>query len=270
VRTVADTRTRATGHGADAFELAARAGFVARGVVYVVIGILAIELATGSAGKPADQRGALQAIAAQPFGKVLLALVAAGLAFYACWRFVRAARGRGREQRDSGFDRVAAGASGVAYAVTCAIAVKILAGSSQGASSPKKEASGVFGWPGGTWLVGLAGVILIGVALYQLYRGLSTEFLEDGKTEQMSPAGRRAYEIAAIFGHVARAVAFGLTGVFLIRAAVEYDPSKAVGLDGALTKLAHASYGPALLGVVAAGLIAFGLYSVADARYRKV
>jgi hypothetical protein len=71
------------------------------------------------------------------------------------------------------------------------------------------------------------------------------------------------------FGHLARMIVFGLVGVFLIRAAID-DPNRAVGLDGALAKLEHNSYGPFLLGVVAAGLIAFGLYSLSDARYRRI
>ena len=253
----------------DAFRWLARAGFAARGIVYVIIGILAIKLALGSGGTSANQQGALRAIADQPFGKVLLILVAIGLGGYSLWRLARAAIGHGPEGSDSGFDRVAAFASGVVYAGLCAIAVEILLGSGSSGGAHKTTA-GVFGWPGGTWLVGIAGVVLIGVGLYQGYRGISKDFLADSKTEQMSARTRRWIEWIGTFGHLARMVVFCLVGVFLIKAAIDFNPDKAVGLDGALAKVDHASYGPFLLGLVAAGLIAFGTYSLSDARFRRI
>jgi hypothetical protein len=128
----------------------------------------------------------------------------------------------------------------------------------------------VLDWPAGPWLVGGAGAILVGAALYQGYKGLSQSFLDDSKTEQMSRGGLRVFTTVGVVGHVARMVVFGLVGYFLIKAAVEYAPSQAVGLDGALARLQHQPYGPILLGVVAAGLVAFALYSIADARYRRI
>jgi hypothetical protein len=253
----------------DLFRWLARAGFAARGVVYVIMGILAVKLATSSSGTSANQQGALRTIAQQPFGKVLLILVAIGLGGYSLWRLARALLGHGPEGSDSGFDRVAAFASGVVYAGLCAIAVEILLGSG-GSGGAQKTTAGVFGWPGGTWLVGIAGVVLIGVGLYQGYRGISKDFLEDSKTEQMSARTRRWVEWIGTFGHLSRAVVFSLVGIFLIKAAIDYNPDKAVGLDGALSKVDHASYGPFLLGLVAAGLIAFGTYSLSDARFRRI
>ena len=254
------------------FEFLARTGFVARGVIYGVIGILAVKLAVGAGGKTTNQNGALQTIAHQPFGKVLLILVAVGLAGYALWRLLRALLGHGPEGSDSGFDRLAAFASGVAYALICAVAVRILLGSGGGSSSgnANKATAGVFGWPAGTWIVGIAGAVFIGVAIYQGYRGISHDFLDDSKTEEMSPRVRRWIKWIGTFGHVARMVVFGLVGIFLIKAAIDYNPDKAVGLDGALAKLAHHSYGPVLLGLVATGLLAFALYSLSDARYRRI
>jgi hypothetical protein len=253
------------------FELLARAGFVARGLIYGIVGILAVKLALGAGGNTVSQNGALETIARQPFGKVLLILVAIGLGGYALWRLFRALLGHGPEDSDSAFDRVVALASGLVYAGLCAIAVEILLGSGgNGSGSAHKTTAGVLGWPGGTWLVGIAGAVLIGVGLYQGYRGLSREFLEDSKTEEMSPMVKRWIEWIGTFGHLARMVVFGLVGVFLIKAAIDFNPNKAVGLDGALAKLAQASYGPFLLGIVAAGLIAFGVYSLSDARYRRI
>jgi Domain of Unknown Function (DUF1206) len=251
------------------FEVLSRAGFVARGVIYGLIGVLAIKLALGNGGSP-SQQGALKTIAHQPFGKLLLIATAIGLGGYALWRFVRAALGHGPEGADSAFDRIAAFASGLAYAGLCVLAIEILLGSGGGSRSTHKTAAGALGWPGGTWLVGVAGAVLIGVALYQGYRGVTKDFLKDSKTEEMSFAVRRWIEWIGAFGQLARMVVFGLVGVFLIKAAVDYSPSNAVGLDGALAKLAHASYGPFLLGIVAAGLVAFGVYSLSDARYRRI
>lgn len=247
------------------FEWLARAGFVARGAVYLVIGILAINLATGSGSANPSQQGAMKTVAAQPFGRVLLIFIAAGLAGYASWRLVRALRGA-----DHGLDRVAALTSGVVYAGLCALAVEILLGADGGSGNAKSTTAGVLGWPAGTWLVGIAGAIFVGVGLYQGRRGVSKDFLDDSKTEEMSSSMRTWIASLGMVGYLARMVVFVLVGIFLIRAAVDYNPDKAVGLDGALAKVGHASYGPLLLGVVAAGLIAFGVYSLADSRYRRI
>ena len=253
-----------------AFEALARCGFVARGLIYGIIGLLAVKLALGIGGKVTDQKGALRTIAHQPLGSVLLGLVAVGLGGYALWRLSHAALGYGSEKNDSTFDRLAALGSGVVYGVLCAIAVQFLLGSQSSSSSPHEAAAGVLGWPAGTWLVGLAGAVMIGIAGYQGYRGVTTDFLKDSKTEEMSPAVRTWVKWIGTWGHLARMVVFGLVGVFLIKAAVDFNPNKAVGVDGALAKLANSSYGPYLLGLVAAGLIAFAVYSFSDARYRRI
>jgi Domain of Unknown Function (DUF1206) len=264
---------RSTTHST-AFEVLTRTGFVARGVIYAIIGGLAIQVATHTTpSNPTNQRGALETIEKQPLGHWLLIVVAAGLGAYAIWRFVQAYVGHGPEGGgdESAFGRISAAASGCAYLAMCALAVSILLGSSSGSSSsPHKSAAGVLGWPAGQWIVGIAGVIFIGVALFQGYKGVSRKFLEDDKTGEMGPLVKRWITISGVIGHLARMVAFGLIGVFVIKAAVDYAPSKAVGLDGALEKLARESYGTFLLGVVAAGLIAFGIFSIAEARYRRI
>lgn len=255
-----------------AFEVLSRAGFVARGLIYAIIGILAFKLALGHGGKVTNQQGAMHTVAHQPFGNVLLTLLAIGLGGYALWRFVRAAIGHGPEGSDSGFDRVAAAGSGLAYAAMFVLAIEILIGSggSSSSTSPKQAAAGVLGWPAGTWIVGIIGVVLIAIALYQGYRGLTQKFLEDSKTEEMSPGVRRWITRAGTVGHLARMVVFGLIGIFFVKAAIDFNPNKAVGLDGALNKIVHHSYGPLLLGIVSAGLIIFGAYSLSDARYRRI
>ena len=153
------------------FEWLARAGFVARGLIYGIIGILAIKLAIGDGGRTTNQQGALKTIAHQPFGKVLLILVAIGLGGYALWPFVHALLGHGPEDSDSRFERLAAFGSGIVYAGLCAIAIEILLGSgSSGSSATHKTTAGVLGWPAGTWLVSIAGVVLIGTGPFQGYR----------------------------------------------------------------------------------------------------
>jgi hypothetical protein len=253
------------------FEWLARAGLVARGVIYAIIGVLAIKLALGEGGKTTNQQGALETIAKQPFGKALLILMAIGLAGYAIWRLVRAALGHGPEASDDAKERLDGVTSGVGYALLCVTAVSILIGAGSGGSGgPDKPTGGVLGWPGGQILVAIAGLVIIGVGLEQGYKGVKKKFLEQSKTEQMSERVERGLTALGVFGHLARMVVFCLIGYFLFRAAIDYDADKAIGLDGALNKLAHASYGPLLLGIVAAGLIGFAAYSIVDARYRKV
>ena len=108
------------------------------------------------------------------------------------------------------------------------------------------------------------------MGLYQGYKGLTAKFMDGTATERMGPETRDAYQVLGVFGHVSRMIVFGLTGYGILRTAIDYNPHKAVGLDGALRELANALYGPLLLGVVAAGLIGFALYSIAEARFRKV
>jgi Domain of Unknown Function (DUF1206) len=253
-----------------AFEVLARAGFVARAAVYAIIGVLAFRLAIGAGGKITNQQGAFKTVGHQYFGHFLLVLLAIGLAGYSLWRLVRAGLGHGPEGADSGVDRVAALASGLAYGVLCVIAIEVLMGSAGSSGNAHKTTGGVLGWPAGTWIVGAAGVVMIGVALYQGYRGITQSFLKDSKTEAMSPPMKRWIARVGTIGYLARMVVFGLVGIFLVKAAVDYEPSAAVGLDGALAKVLHQPYGSYLLGVVTAGLIAFATYSLSDARYRRI
>jgi hypothetical protein len=254
-----------------AFEWFSRAGFVARALIYGIIGILALKLAFGYGGKLTNQEGALHTVAQQPFGKLLLTVVAVGLGGYSLWRLVRAGVGHGPEGSDTGFERVAALASGIAYGAMCALSIEILLGAGGGsAGNAKKTTAGVFGWPAGTWLVGIAGGVMIGVGLYQGYRGITKKFLDDSKVEEMGPRMKEWIGRLGLIGHLARMVVFGLIGIFLIKAAIDYNSRAAVGLDGALAKIVHHSYGPFLLGIVATGLIAFALYSLSDARYRRI
>lgn len=253
------------------FAWLARAGHAARAIVYGVVGLLAIQLALGTGGKTASQQGALKAIAQEPFGKALLVLVAVGLFGYALWRLTRAWLGHGREIDDDAKGRVEGLVSGLGYGALGVVAVKLLVGAgSGGGGEADKAAGGVLDWPAGTWIVGIAGIVIIGAGLYEGYRGISRKFCEDAHTTEMGDHTRRVYETVGLFGHVARMVVFALIGGFLIKAAVDHQGDKAVTLDGALAKIADAPAGPVLLGVVAIGFLGYAAYCAMDTRYARV
>lgn len=252
------------------FEVLARAGFVARGLVYGIIGLLAFDLAVGLGGQLANQKGALRTIEHQPFGHVLLAVVAVGLGGYSLWRLVRAALGHGPEGSDTTVERLGGLGSGIVYALICVLSVEVLlnsAGSSGGAKTTTKD---VFALPAGHWVIGIAGVVMIGVGIYQFVRGVRQKFLDDSKIEKMGPAIKKWFTRFGTVGHVARAIVLALVGIFLIKAAIDYKADEAIGLDGALAKVYGQPYGPGLLGAVALGLLIFGLFSISEARYRRI
>jgi uncharacterized protein DUF1206 len=252
------------------FAILSRAGFVARALVYGIIGLLAFELVVGQGGKITNQQGALRTVEQRSFGHLLLALLAIGLGGYALWRLVRAFLGHGREGADKGIERLGALGSGIVYALMCVVAIQILTGPGTSGDNTKKTASDVFGWPAGRWLVGAAGLVLAAVAVYQFIRGVRRKFLEDSKTEQMPLVIKTWFTILGTIGHVARAVVFAMVAAFLLKAAYDYKANEAIGLDGALAKLYDGAYGSWLLGAVAAGLIAFSFFSLAEARYRRI
>ena len=251
----------------------ARAGLVAKGVSYGLVGGLAIAVAAGTGGETTSRQGALQALARHGYGKVLLVLLAIGFAAYALWRFVQAVTEREEDEKKAWGKRAGYVGRGLVYSGLTFSAAKILAGSggqqSQNGKAHKTTAV-VLSWPGGTWLVGIAGVVLVGVGLWNGYRGVTRKFEDAWRSGSMTEAARRWGARAGVLGHLARAAVFALIGIFVIKAAVEYDPQESIGLDGALQKLAHASYGPYLLGITAAGLVCYGLYCFVDARYRDV
>lgn len=266
---------RAAGEGfvsSPPYAILSRAGFVARALIYGIIGLLAFDVAIGHGGKITNQQGALRTVEHHPFGHVLLAVLAGGLGGYALWRLFRAALGHGREGADRGIERIGALGSGIAYALMCAVAVQILVGSggSSGKGGAKQTAKDVFGWPGGRWIVGIAGFVLLGVAVYQFIRGAKKKFLDDAKTAEIPRAIEPTYSLLGTVGHIARAIVFGLVGVFLVKAAYNYKANEAIGLDGALAKLYNGAYGAWLLGAVAAGLLVFACFSLVEARYRRI
>ena len=252
-----------------------RFGWLAVGASFALVGVLALKLAFGEGGSATSREGALARVASESFGKVLLILLAIGFAGYALWRFVEALLDRSNEgDRPKGLAKRAKSLGiGVVYAGLTFTAIRILAGSGAGASQnreARKTTAEILSWPKGTWIVGFAGLCLIAAGLTNGYRGVTQKFAESWKTGEMSAAARRWAVRIGTVGWLARMVVFGLIGVFLIKAAVEYDPQDAIGLDGALQKLAQQSYGSWLLGLVAVGLIAYALYCLVEARFGDV
>ena len=256
----------------------ARGGLVAKGLSYAMVGVLAIQVAFGEGGKVTSRQGALATIAQNGLGKVLLIVLALGFAAYALWRFVSAYAEREEDDDAQGKaknwgKRAGYVWPGLIYAGLTYTTIRILMGSGGGQSQNQEARSttaGVLDWPGGRWLVGLAGLAIIGAGAWNAYKGAAGKFEEDWRMGQMSKTERQWGGRVATAGHLARAVVFALIGIFLTKAALEYDPDEAIGLDGALQKLAEASYGALLLGVTAAGLICYALYCLVDARYRDV
>ncbi|HYX43665.1 MAG TPA: DUF1206 domain-containing protein [Acidimicrobiales bacterium] len=256
-------------------ERLARAGLVARGLLYGVVAVLALRVAQGHRELQPDKQGALRTVVRQPMGRVLVLLLAVGFAGYALWRFVEAAVGPPdeRDRRKANFKRIGYAARGVLYSVFFVSAVKLFIWSTRAAADDNAEAdwtARVLNWPGGTWLVQIVGLAVIGAGLYIGWRGISGKFRRRLKSLEMGPAVRHWVRGVGTVGMVARMLVTVLIGVFLIAAARQHDPGQAVGIDGALKRLADHPFGPVLLVLVAAGLGAYGVYSLAEARYRRV
>lgn len=255
-------------------ERLARFGYAARGVVYAVIGLLAVQAAFGgrSGGQQAGPEGALQRIAEQ--SRLLLGLVAVGLAGYALWRFVQAIL----DPENKGTDpkglakRGMMLASGIGYSALALFAARIVSGSGSGESSGGNQevTASLMDKPFGRWLVILAGIAVIVSGLYQLFEAWTDRFRRHLKLQEMDPSEQRLATHAGRAGLASRGIVFLLMGWFLIQAGLRYDPSQASGLAGALETLASQPYGPWLLGIVALGLIAYGAYSFLQARYRRI
>ena len=250
-----------------------RLGMAAAGFLYCLIGFLAVQLALGAGGKATDRTGALQELSGEWWGTALLIVVAVGFAGYALWRFAVAVLGEKLEAGDddlSVWKRLWYAARGLFYAFLCFTTVELLIGWHSGSSNEKEQTAKVLDWPAGRWLIGAFGAGLVCWGLGSAYRGVTRKFKDDLHTEQMSPRGEKWVTRVGVVGYLARAVVYVLVGVFFIRAAWQYDPDEAVGLDGALQKLLGQPFGPVLLGVVAAGLFAYGIFYFVRAAYREV
>lgn len=243
----------------------ARAGLAARGTFYLVVALLAANVARGSRSE-ADRQGALRVLGSHPLGRVVLVAAAFGFLGYALWRVAEATVRPG----DKGVPgRVAAAAKGLLYAGFFVTTLDyVVTSHAQNANRRQTSVTArVLGWPLGRWLVAAAGLALLVAGAWNVWRGVSGRYRKHLKKKRSLPSW---IPPVAIFGLVARGVAFALVGAFLGQAALTYDARKAQGLDGALRRLAQASYGRPLVLLVACGLAAFGVWSFVEARYRRV
>ncbi|MFJ8951369.1 DUF1206 domain-containing protein [Streptomyces sp. NPDC102381] len=254
----------------------ARAGFVARGVLYVLIGVLALRIAfSDSEGQQADRGGALTEIAQKPFGTALLWLLGIALAGMALWRLTEAAFGQAGPDGRKASKRAMSGARCVFYGFVSYSVLSYAAGSKgSGSGSSDKDSQDVtakaLDWPGGTWIVGVAGAALAVVGLSLAVRALLRKFRKHLRMSEMSKRPRQAVDVTGVFGGTARGAVFCVAGAFAIIAAVRHEPGKAKGMDDTLRAFTDTPVGPWLLALIALGLMAFGVFSWANARWRKV
>lgn len=248
----------------------ARVGLAARGVIYVLIGWVAIMVALGRTTGHADQRGALQMLSGKPYGLISLWLLAAGFAAYSLWRLSEAAFGVTVDGNGPG-PRLKSLGRAVLYASFAVTTFSVIQGAKRSQSNQQKDwTARVMSHPGGRWAVGLLGVIVVIVGLVLVAQGMHRRFQKYLRTAEMSARTRRIVMRLGMIGTTARGLVFALTGALVIEAAVKYQPSKAGGLDTALRTLRDQPYGKFALIIAALGLLAFGAYGLCEARWRKV
>jgi hypothetical protein len=267
-------RAAADAAGSEWAERLARAGYATKGLIYLIVGLLALQVAIGAGGQTTDGRGVLLTILAQPFGAALLAAVAVGLVGYALWRLAQAAFDLERKGADAKglATRAAYAVNGLAYGAFAVVAARLLllSGGAADGEPARDWTARLLGQPFGPWLVGAIGVGVIAFGLHQAVYGLAAKFRGHFALDAMSEQERDALLTVGRAGYAARAVVLAVIGLFLIAAAMTTDPSQARGLGGALGALLHQPLGRWLLGAVATGLIGYGLYNGFEARYHRI
>lgn len=254
----------------------ARAGFVARGVIYLLVGLLALRIAfSDGGGKQADRGGAIAEIAEKPFGNVLLWVLGVALAGMALWRLSEAFFGQAGPEGDKASKRAMAAGRFLFYAFVSYSVLSYAAGDrSSGSGSSDKQTDDVTAralqWTGGQWIVGIAGAVVICAGLWMAYRAATRKYHKHLKTSEMTKKTRQAVDVTGVFGGVVRGAVFATAGGFALAAAVQHEPGRAKGMDDTLRSFTETPAGPWLLVLISLGLAAFGLFSWTNARYRKV
>ena len=248
-----------------------RLGYAVKGVVYIVMGMLALFASFGSGGKRTDTRGALVTIGEAPFGKIALLVIVIGLFGYTAWRLVSAAKDAERKgDSPTGLGiRLGGAARGLMYGALALWTLRYLKTSRH--SGDDKSASltdRVLDFPGGRWIVMAAGLGFVAYAAYQTYRAFSEKFLDHLALTGESEETRKSVTAVGKFGIAARAVVFGMIGILIVKAGWTYDPAKAGGIHKSLSALSRQPMGEILLKLVALGLMAFGIFQIATARFR--
>lgn len=253
--------------------LTARAGLAGKAAFHVVLGLLMIQLVVGAATEDAGGQGAIDAVARQPFGRALLAVVGLGLAGYSVFRARRVI-----SPSDQGghvplwVHRVASGVRAIAYGALAVLAARnVVTGRSSGSSGSEQRATQqLLTLPGGVVLVLAVGVIVVGVALRFGHQALTGDPLEACDLRRVGGVRRRVYAVVARTGLFGRALAYLLAGGFLVRAALRFDASEGVGLDAALHEVVRSPWGGPLVLVVGAGVLLFGLHTAVIAAHGVV
>jgi Domain of Unknown Function (DUF1206) len=249
----------------------ARLGLAARGVIWILMGWVAILVALGRSSQQADQQGALQLLAGKPYGLVSLWLLGLGFAGYALWRLSEAAFGVTGEGNGAG-PRLKSLARALAYAFFAYLTFQVISGRHGNQTRKEQDLSArvMHAGAGGRWLVGIVGVIIVIVGIALILQGIRREFLKNLQTSRLSRRTRRIVERLGMIGTAARGVVIGLAGILVIDAAVTFKPSEAGGIDKALLTLRNQPFGEFLLVIAALGLITFGIYGLCEARWRRV
>ncbi|MFJ3307236.1 DUF1206 domain-containing protein [Streptomyces sp. NPDC086549] len=252
---------------------AARAGLAARGAVYLLVGLLALGIAVGGQNKPADRSGALAELSEQPLGGVLLWALGFGLLGMAVWRLSEALFGSVGPDGGTARMRLLGLVRCAFYAVFAWSVLSFAAGSGGPRSSDQQSrdiSARVLGVPGGQWIVGAVGAGVVVTGVWIGVQAVRRVYPEELRTGEMSARTRRFVDATGVAGGLARGVVFTAAGVFAVRAAVDYRPDRAKGLDDTLRSFAGTPAGPWLLAAVAAGLLLFGVFSFAAARWCRV
>jgi hypothetical protein len=243
---------------------------VARGIIYILIGWVALLVALGHSSHEADQQGALQLLAGKPYGSFSLWLLGFGFAAYALWRLSEAAFGVAGDGRRAG-PRLRSLARAVIYGFLAYLTFQVLSGRQGSQSGQQQDVTArVMQHPGGRWLVGIAGLVIVIIGLVLAMEGVRRRFMKYLRTSQMSPRTRRVVELLGVTGTVARGVVVALVGIGVVDAAVSYNSAASGGIDKALLGLRNQPAGPVLLLLVALGLVIFGIYGLCEARWRRV
>ncbi|MFE9629839.1 DUF1206 domain-containing protein [Streptomyces sp. NPDC006463] len=264
---------RTAAQGGMGREVVARCGLVTRGVLYVLVGVLALRVAFGDGGREADRKGALEELTEQPLGGVLVWAVGIGLVCMMLWRLSEAVFGAAGPDGDKATKRLASAARTVFYGAAAFSVLSFAAGSGGQRSSDEQSrdvTARAMELPGGPWWVGAAGAaVAVGGVVIVVQAALRT-FREQLAMDRTPEAVRDSVEFLGVTGGVARGAVFAAAGAFVVYAAVRYDPAKAKGIDDTLRAFTQTPAGPWLLVLVAAGLMLFGLFSWAMAVWCRV
>ncbi|MGP4071729.1 DUF1206 domain-containing protein [Piscibacillus sp. B03] len=248
----------------------ARVGYVAKGIVFVVVGLLSLLAALGMGGNTDGTQGMLQSLASIPFGEVLLWLIGVGLIFYISWLIVKVMKdplNKGLVSRGASF------VIALAYMSLTYSALKLAMNAGNGGSSGNSEqtiSAQLLQQPFGQWIIGIVGGVIIIYGLNEAYTGLTTKFMNRFHVENMSSHERKVARQSGRLGLLARGFFLALVGWFFIQTAYTSDSDQAKGLDGALKEVAQEPFGQALLGASALGLFLYGIYQFARGRYQHM